>query len=355
MLHSRQLFWVLIAFAICVSKVGDTKRTDCLSRPVRILALGDSISTCHGLKPDFSFGYLSYRRPLSELLRGHGYDESTVEWVGTKQGCNKKLESKYPAALKMPQAHDAVFGRTASSLTNRVRSIVQTTTPDVILLLIGINDLLLEGSTVEALCQAHSQIADNIRRELNDTFSSITVLRGSLLPVNPTAKKLKKFPSKIPLTKMNSFVQSINRMFAQAKCIGTPGANPDQLQFTSVDLTDGYSPENMTYDGLHPNHIGEDHIAQAWLKELSPVLDGLRCSPKTGRSQPSPSVPSTRVVTVSPPQVASDQPTTQRGPEVVLGSPTPSLVQQALTFGPYALPLFGLLVLLGVSCRRKGK
>ena len=42
-----------------------------------------------------------------------------------------------------------------------------------------------------------------------------------------------------------------------------------------VDQYTGFDPSAMTYDGTHPNAIGDSHMADRWFEKLMPVLDGL--------------------------------------------------------------------------------
>ena len=46
--------------------------------------------------------------------------------------------------------------------------------------------------------------------------------------------------------------------------------------FTSiVDQYSGFDPSTMTYDGTHPNAVGDARMADRWFEKLTPVLDTL--------------------------------------------------------------------------------
>ena len=42
---------------------------------------------------------------------------------------------------------------------------------------------------------------------------------------------------------------------------------------TLVDQYSGFDPSTMTYDGTHPNAVGDARMADRWFEKLTPVLD----------------------------------------------------------------------------------
>jgi hypothetical protein len=55
-----------------------------------------------------------------------------------------------------------------------------------------------------------------------------------------------------------------------------------------VDQHTGFDPSGMTYDGTHPNAVGDSRMADRWFEKLVPVLEGLLddAAPADSRATP---------------------------------------------------------------------
>ena len=67
-------------------------------------------------------------------------------------------------------------------------------------------------------------------------------------------------------------------------------ADKDRAQspIVLVDQYSGFDPSTMTYDGSHPNAIGDSHMADRWFKNLAPMLDAFltQPGPEAGQGRP---------------------------------------------------------------------
>jgi lysophospholipase L1-like esterase len=55
-----------------------------------------------------------------------------------------------------------------------------------------------------------------------------------------------------------------------------------------VDQYSGFDPSTMTYDGTHPNAIGDSRMADRWFEKLAPMLDVFltQPGPEAGQGRP---------------------------------------------------------------------
>ena len=55
--------------------------------------------------------------------------------------------------------------------------------------------------------------------------------------------------------------------------------NQPQSPIVLVDQYSGFDPITMTFDGLHPNDLGDSHMADRWFETLAPTLDAFHTTP----------------------------------------------------------------------------
>jgi lysophospholipase L1-like esterase len=55
--------------------------------------------------------------------------------------------------------------------------------------------------------------------------------------------------------------------------------NQAESPIALADQYTGFDPATMTYDGTHPNAVGESRMADRWFEHLAPMLDAFLTQP----------------------------------------------------------------------------
>ena len=215
-------------------------------RPVRIMAVGDSITA----GADF---FASYRFPLREKLSAAGY---VVEFVGTQSSAS-------PAG---PLAHEGYGGKNTEELARLVPANFQAHPADIVLLHSGHNHTAEEHPVPGIVAATEKLIA-----AFRETNPRVTVLLAQVIP----AGKLPKY----------SYVPELNTALAAL------AARLDRAgqRVVLVDQATGFDWTTDTVDDhVHPNARGAEKMAQAWFAALQKILArraGVGFSPVTERFQ----------------------------------------------------------------------
>ena len=201
---------------------------------VRIMPLGDSIT--QSVTP-----YNSYRYYLWHLLLSENY---RVDFVGSRNGVGGGL----PANPDFDMDHEGHAGWRADEILANIQAWAMQASPDAVLLHIGHNDL----------CQGQS-----IASTVVDIGGIVDVLRT----VNPhihilLAQLIASSDCGIPL---------LNAKLPALVADKTTAESP----ITLVDQYTGFDASTMTFDGTHPNAIGDLRMADRWFEKLAPVLDSI--------------------------------------------------------------------------------
>jgi lysophospholipase L1-like esterase len=250
-------------------------------------------------------------------------------FVGRLNGCNKKVDANYIPAALFPVKHDAYFGRTAANIAAEAPSIRAASDPTHVLLWAGINDILLEGAAgptvVDRLIDAARKLLlastqlhpDDNASEPSSGFPLVVhasrnhhsatsrdpvdvILVGTLLPVN---RKMARLP-RAKYHYMEQQRQVVNSILLSPEfCRNVTTRNLDAMKSgqSASSAPSEWSPKERrrcvvvhfslfnatihTYDGIHPNDVGEQYIAREWHAALYPLLLSL---PKSSKSASSP-------------------------------------------------------------------
>lgn len=240
-------------------------------RPWRVMPLGDSLTA--GAGPDSA--EQSYRGALYQLLLAAGY--TNVDVVGSQWG---------RGSAGGDPAHEGHGGYTIGPDTNpignladNIENYLSAGEPDMVLLLIGINDMFRQADGVDP-ATAPDRLAALVER-INELRPDLTIMLASLVPVN----------------------WGDDSSWAEYQAINTraaalAGADPaDRIFF--VDLygaLDGTMvAADYMADNLHLTASGAAKVAQVWYEAMSQPAVGLR------REPPPPPLPQAEAAEVSLP------------------------------------------------------
>ncbi|HZX03322.1 SGNH/GDSL hydrolase family protein [Kribbella sp.] len=197
----------------------------------RVMFTGDSITDCHRRETDNPLGY-GY--PLLVAGQwGMRYPEQSPVWMNT-----------------------GISGDTLAGLGGRWSSDVLEARPDVVSILIGIND------TGYRFSFGHSEVpADAFRdgyRRLLEPLADVrlVLIEPFLLPV-----KEEQWAWRPDLDAKIQVVRELAREFG-ARLVAADGL--------FAELAAGNNnPEHWLFDGVHPTPAGHAALAKAWLRQLA--------------------------------------------------------------------------------------
>jgi lysophospholipase L1-like esterase len=224
---------VWIAVSWCSAAAAET---------LKIMPLGDSITL--GVPVDGG-----YRLPLYNKLTAAGYQ---IQFVGTDTGYSGGM----PAGQKNHEGHSGFVISTGAGRTGLAENLnswmgPSGAKPDVILLMIGTNDVDLNYDL------------PNAPNRLGSLITSITTLQ-------PNAKLIVAQIVPIKDAAKDGWVQEYNRGIAAV--VAQHKANHENVSL--VDMHAALDVSKDLADGLHPNASGYEKMADVWLagiKAASPV------------------------------------------------------------------------------------
>ncbi len=205
-----------------------------------IMPLGDSITSGHD---GSSYIDGAYRDPLHRALTGVGW---TVQYEGpTTAGATQYLIDNNS------QRHAGMSGWTIAPHSGREGLQTQATNwmtsfaPDIVLLMIGTNDVLL-GQTAAQSEARYSTLLDTMLA----ARPTVKIMVGSITPLTGFETQVAQFNAFLP-----TLVTAKQGLGGDVHHVDL-GAN-----FTNADLL----------DGIHPTLAGHEKIADAWFASLNPV------------------------------------------------------------------------------------
>ncbi len=200
--------------------------------PVRILCIGDSITAGSGGEAHGGF-----RGPLGVLL--------------TK------------AEVDFTLRYDGHGGRRLELMLKDRRAIAQKVltaypNPDVILLLVGINDLIENRNTIEATLERLGLFID----ELVELAPKAKIIVGNLVP-NAADNPLRVYdPATNYINSEHKVVVFNRKLPGLIKSKKSQGINVDWVDFHSL-----MTREDLA-DGIHPNKNGYDKMGVVWSEAI---------------------------------------------------------------------------------------
>ncbi len=215
----------------------------------KIMPLGDSITQggINGAGP----AYASYRYPLFYKLTGAGH---AVDFVGTftvlhnNATANATLYPNYNTTFD--KNHQADWGKKAvyldTYITSWLNALPTGGKPDIAIINIGTNDAA--GGTPVA---TFTNQVNGIIAKLRAANPNITIVLSNLMVI----------PSyQAAFTNINNAIAGI-----------VTAQNTTASRVVLADIASGL-PSGSRYDGIHPNAIGEEHLATVYFNALQPFL-----------------------------------------------------------------------------------
>jgi lysophospholipase L1-like esterase len=229
----------IVVWSVCFCGCTSTDKTVVNDRissglwPVRILCIGDSITAGSGGKAHGGF-----RGPLGEMLTKAGVDFN----LRHDGHGGRRLEF-------MLKDKRAIAGKVLTSYPN----------PDVILLLVGINDLIENRNTIEVTLERLGLFVD----ELVELAPKAKIIVGNLVP-NAADNPLPIYdPGKTYVNSEDKVVVFNRELPGLIKSKKSEGINIDCVDFHSL-----MSREDLA-DGIHPNKNGYDKMAVVWFEAIA--------------------------------------------------------------------------------------
>jgi len=215
----------------------DTKRTEPAPSVTiaKIMPLGDSIT-------ESVAGMPTYRYFLWQLAEDEGY---RIDFVGSMQGAFDGP----PSNVDFDMDHEGHWGRRADEVLARLPEWAAATSPDIVLLHIGHNDLC-QGQEIDSTVDEVSAIVD-VLKTVNPNVA--IVLAQNIASAWPCHERMPEFIAKLPAV--------------------VAAKTNEGFRISLVDQHTGFDPARMTWDGQHPNATGESQMADRWFRQLRPLLD----------------------------------------------------------------------------------
>jgi lysophospholipase L1-like esterase len=203
--------------------------TGCSAEPLRVMALGDSITQGAVGRP----GYLP---GLLQRMQERG---CRVETVGSMHG-------EYGAApAGAGLVHEGHWGWRADQVLQYIDRWAKDARPDLVLVHLGTNDLG-GGEPVDETLEEIAGIVGALRR----ASPHATILLGQIIPTDYDS--------------INAHIVEFNRGIA---ALALQLDRPDS-PVRAVDHYRDYDPDRHNYDGIHPNPVGATLMATRWIETL---------------------------------------------------------------------------------------
>jgi lysophospholipase L1-like esterase len=200
-------------------------------RPVKIMALGDSITGSPGC----------WRAMLWQKLPA-----ARVDFVGTlpAQGCGFAYDGEN-------EGHGGYLATNVAA-QNQLPGWLSATSPDVVLMHFGTNDAWsnLSPSTILG---AYTTLVGQMRAN----NPNMKILVAQIIPLNPPT-----------CTDCGQRVVNLNAAIPAWAAGLSTAASP----ITVVDQWTGFTTATDTYDGVHPNSAGDTKIANKWYPYVNALL-----------------------------------------------------------------------------------
>ncbi len=231
------VFQILLLVLITIGFSGQFT-TPARAAATKIMPLGDSITGSPGC----------WRAILWNRLQTSGF--TNIDFVGT-------LNNSNDCGITYDGNNEGHGGYLATNIANQnlLPSWLSATTPDIVIMHLGTNDVWNNIAPATILA-AFSTMVDQMRAN----NPNVKIIVAQIIPMNPSgcstcAQGAVNFNAAIPA-------------WASSKSTA-------QSPITVVDQWTGFSTSADTSDGVHPNATGIQKMSDKWYPALSAVLSGI--------------------------------------------------------------------------------
>lgn len=202
----------------------------------RIMPLGDSITGSPGC----------WRAYLWQKLELAGY--TGLDFVGTlgPQGCAVSHDGDN-------EGHGGILATNMANL-GQLDPWLDATNPEIVLMHLGTNDAW-SGRSPSVMLTAFTRLIESMRRN----NSSVTVLVAQIIPMDPAGS----------CAQCDVRVMALNEAIPAWAAAMSTAASP----IIVVDQWTGFDAVADTNDGVHPNAVGDQKMADVWFDALVNVLE----------------------------------------------------------------------------------
>ena len=255
---------------VSVTEATASPTTKPMKAVVTIMPLGDSIT--QGDNPDDPTRPQSYRGYLEQQLSAAGYQ---FDFVGSDQtpvvGGGDPDNEGHGGFTIGPDTSRFCDTCPPANLASNVTAWLAATTPDVVLLMAGANDLLpIETPTAQGMVRPVNPA---------DAAAKLQALVGAIRTASPGTTVL---VSSLPPMSFFAGFPTTEAAYAQLNAAASSlGTGNDEIRYVPMyeTLRGSWNPDSDSLpDHLHPSSSGAAKIAQVWTTALAPVLDQLQQS-----------------------------------------------------------------------------
>lgn len=244
MLRRSSLSALLAALLVAVTFVAARPALSA-AEPVRIMALGDSITAGPGC----------WRAMLWHQLQTTGY--TNIDFVGGSSdggGCNPGYSYDWD--------HEGHGGYSATGIAdnNQLPPWLSAARPDIVLMHLGTNDMWGHYIPTATKLAAFTKLVGQMRAG----NPNMKIIVAQLIPIS--ASSCSTCPADV--VELNNAVPG-----------WAAGLSTTQSPIVVVDQWTGFDAVADTGDGIHPNNTGFQKMANRWYPTLAHMLDGVIPTP----------------------------------------------------------------------------
>ena len=254
----------LLALTACSTTERHVPRpsTASLERPYRILCVGDSITAGYTDNPTWAVPFqFGYRSPLFELLKSN---RISVQFVGSSLepwDGRWKIPTNTPSPdlrLDNQDHHEGHGAKGTAYVAEHIASWVQTTEPDFVLLMIGINDIAVRSTNAPASAKTNLiSIVETIASLRPQTHVIVAQITPYAAPT-PAIAEFNKFIRDTLVPGLAGRDKNITTVDQYSNFITGTDATPDRLLFSNA------------YN--HPNAVGYARMARTWFEGIQTII-----------------------------------------------------------------------------------
>lgn len=201
--------------------------------PKKVMPLGDSIT-------QGAAGHASYR---CQLWRKMTARDNRADFVGTLS--TGYLGANTCSSVWFDSDHEGHWSWRTDQVLANISNWAASTHPDLVLIHLGTNDTY------------HNQTEDSTVLELEQIIDRLRV-------VNP---RVKVFLAQVIPTAGAMLALKLQSLNQRMPLLAAAKSTEDSPVYV-VDQWTGFNPSTDTYDGVHPNLIGEEKMAERWYQAI---------------------------------------------------------------------------------------